>query len=199
MELNCSDGKLRQFIPLSDKLCKLGLSPELLNHDCGFIMLTLRPDIGFFKAFRLARQNLLSGVSNYVAHYSKKSRRKNATHFHVSKLTSDVKYIAFLPAIWERKELDITSDMDLITKLARLISRLAPTYFGVNNSTATIQTFIHGIEIKDLKPCFGYRVVTDEFLSEDNTRYLLLEDENNVQFAADLSVLGYTNAVMVCD
>lgn len=194
MKLQCVDGNVRDFEFVRDRLLRFGFDPTLLDKDQSLISISLPPNTGVFEAIKLARAGI--NLPAYIFHWSKKSKRINPVSVSFVKFFDGVGMLAFLPSIEVEKETSLFGNIDLITWIARVFTKIFRIGLGEKDKS-TFRTLIYGDNSENIQFNYGYKVLGVHYIEKANDYFLLISDQTDSVHAVSLSVIGFTNKVLI--
>lgn len=192
MEFRCTDGAYREFESVAHYLIRVhGFDPVFLRGDDGMAKIDT-PDMSFIKQLKYTLKHETPPPA-YFTHYSRKHSKRCPASVEVRDLLEEVQWVAVLGSFEHRKQSEISSKMDWLTLISRVLFKSEKT---------ELSQFIHSLDKKTaFKTNLGYSVADIEgaviYVSEAASMMMAIEDDGVPQFLVAESLFGFADYVYI--
>lgn len=193
MKFMCTDGVVRDFESVGQRLIRLGFAPELLTRDGDFAQVGQMGDLTLMEAFQAIRQGRkLKGV---LQHYTRRSRASNPIQLTMEQVVRDDDWLVLLPWALVSKQGDWRVNADLITKTARFFYAAKCRWVGIPQMT-NMESDLGKDNARQLQPNVGYQA-SKVCQHPDGDDFVRLRIEDGKFLLLPLTILGRTAQVYV--
>ena len=128
MKFKNSNGIIKEHSPLKDRLLQLDFDEHMLIKDKNLIKQSLHPQQGFLDAFKNIRNKRHYLNEPGYTHFSKNHRKINPVFVKTYDIIHPGDWIAFTPSVLDEKETSLFWKMDLISRSARIFTKLVRVF-----------------------------------------------------------------------
>ena len=204
MKFKNSNGIIKEHSPLKDRLLQLGFDEHMLIKDKNLIKQSLHPQQGILDAFKNIRNKRHFLNEPGYTHFSKNHRKINPVFVKTYDIMRPGDWIAFTPTVLDEKETSLFLKMDLISRLARIFTKLVRVFTRREN-LPQFTTLILSNNRQKFNTSQSYFYKGTEYVKElnDNVLFLATSESESLPdedlFMLSSNVLANINYVYIAD